>query len=239
MAKRIGCITRINGNMVTVEFTDFAVQNEVAYIIHGEERLKSEVIRVRGKNAELQVYESTSGLKVGEEVEFTSDLLSVELGPGLLGQIFDGLQNPLPHLAEKCGFFLKRGVYFEALPDEAKWEFTPSAKKGDKVRAGDKLGTVPEKIFKHYIMVPFGLGGILEVVNKRKNPQSLPSADMARKSSYQGIQRETETAGAACHQNASYRFALSGCARRHILHTGAFRIRKDGSSAVDKPARRG
>ena len=167
-AKRTGRITKISGNMVMAEVKGFIVQNEVAYIIHGSERLKSEVIRVRGKNAEMQVYESTSGLRIGEEVEFTNELLSVELGPGLLGQIFDGLQNPLPHLAEKCGFFLKRGVYFEALPDEAQWEFTPRAKKGDRVRGGAKLGSVPEKIFKHYIMAPFGLKGSLEIVSIAK-----------------------------------------------------------------------
>ncbi len=163
--KRQGQIIKINGNMVTVEVNGFIIQNEVAYIIYGEERLKSEVIRVRGKNAEIQVYENTSGLKIGDKVEFTSELLSVELGPGLLGQIFDGLQNPLPHLAEKYGFFLKRGAYLEALPDETKWEFTPTAKKGDRLRAGERLGLVPEKIFKHYIMVPFNLQGSLEVLS--------------------------------------------------------------------------
>ena len=154
--------------MVTVGVNSFIIQNEVAYIIYGEERLKSEVIRVRGKNAEMQVYENTSGLKVGDKVEFTSELLSVELGPGLLGQIFDGLQNPLPHLAEKYGFFLKRGAYLEALPDKTEWEFTPTAKKGDWLRAGERLGLVPEKIFKHYIMVPFDLQGSLEVTSIAK-----------------------------------------------------------------------
>jgi V/A-type H+-transporting ATPase subunit A len=89
----------------------------------------------------------------------------VELGPGLLGQVFDGLQNPLPQLAKEYGFFLKRGAYLAALSDETEWEFTPLAKPGDKVRAGDYLGFVPEKFFKHYIMVPFGIGGILEVVS--------------------------------------------------------------------------
>jgi len=166
--KRIGRIIRISGNMVTVELDTFCVQNEVAYIIHKDERLKSEVIRIRGKNAEMQVYESTSGIRVGEEVEFTADLLSVELGPGLLGQIFDGLQNPLPALAKEYGFFLKRGTYLEALPDEAKWSFTPSAKKGDFVRAGDKLGFVPEKIFKHFIMVSFDVRGSLEITKISK-----------------------------------------------------------------------
>lgn len=164
-SKRIGQIVRINGNMVTVSVEAFIIQNEVAYIIHNQERLKAEVIRVRGKRAEMQVYENTTGIKVGDEVEFTGELLSVELGPGLLGQIFDGLQNPLPHLAEKYGFFLKRGVYLEPLIEDAEWEFTPLAKKGDKVRAGERIGFVPEKIFKHYIMVPFNLRGIFEVAN--------------------------------------------------------------------------
>ena len=163
--KRTGIITRINGNMVTVEFDTFVIQNEVAYIVNGKERLKSEVIRVSGNNAEMQVFENTGGLKVGGEVEFSDELLSVELGPGLLGQIFDGLQNPLPALAEQHGFFLKRGVYLPALLDESEWKFTPQAKRGDKVRSGEKLGFVPEKVFKHYIMVPFHLDGILEVIN--------------------------------------------------------------------------
>ncbi|MFH0913533.1 MAG: V-type ATP synthase subunit A, partial [Candidatus Omnitrophota bacterium] len=162
---RRGEITRISGNMVSAEFDSFAIQNEVAYIIHGEERLKAEVIRIKGNNAEMQVYENTTGLKVGDLVEFSEELLSVELGPGLLGQIFDGLQNPLPDLAEKCGFFLKRGIYIEALKDQTQWNFTPEKKPGDHVRAGEKLGFVPEKIFKHYIMVPFSLAGHLEIMD--------------------------------------------------------------------------
>ena len=166
--KRIGYITKISGNMVGVEVSALVMQNEVAYVIHGQERLKAEVIRIRGKVAEMQVFENTSGLKVGEEVEFSGELLSVELGPGLLGQIFDGLQNPLPQLAQKCGFFLKRGVYIPALDEEAVWEFTPLREPGQTVRAGDKLGFVPEKIFKHYIMAPFNLKGRLELLNIQK-----------------------------------------------------------------------
>ena len=162
---RNGQVIKVNANMVTAQISGQIIQNEVAYIIHGEERLKAEVIRVRQNLAEMQVYESTQGLKVGDLVEFSNELLSVELGPGLLGQIFDGLQNPLPALAEKCGFFLKRGVYLEALPDQTQWEFTPLVKPGDKVLAGSWLGFVPEKIFKHYIMAPFTLSGSLEVVN--------------------------------------------------------------------------
>ena len=161
--KRTGKIIKINANMVTAVIESFVVQNEVAFIIAGKERLKAEVIRVRGKSAEMQVYESTTGLKIGGEVEFSDELLSVQLGPGLLGQIFDGLQNPLPELAKKCGFFLKRGVYFDALSDNLKWSFTPTVKKGDKLRAGQALGVVPEMMFKHQIMAPFGLAGELEV----------------------------------------------------------------------------
>ena len=162
-AKRTGKIIKINANMVTAVIESFVIQNEVAFIIAGKERLKAEVIRVRGKSAEMQVYESTTGLKIGGEVEFSDELLSVQLGPGLLGQIFDGLQNPLPELAKKCGFFLKRGVYFDALSDNLKWSFTPTVKKGDKLRAGQALGVVPEMMFKHQIMAPFGLEGELEV----------------------------------------------------------------------------
>jgi len=163
--KTTGRVIKINANMVTVQVEGTVIQNEVAYILHGQERLKAEVIRLRANQAEVQVYESTQGLKVGDAVEFSNELLSVELGPGLLGQIFDGLQNPLPALAEQCGFFLKRGVYLKALSDEGSWDFTPLVKTGDKVLAGSWLGFVPEKIFKHYIMAPFDFRGSLEVVN--------------------------------------------------------------------------
>ncbi len=160
-----GRIVKISGNMATVVFNAPVMQNEVAYIRHGEDRLKSEIIRVRGNLAEMQVYEATSGLKIGDEVEFTGELLSVEIGPGMLGQIFDGLQNPLQEIARQCGFFLQRGVYFKALSEKEGWDFTPLAKAGDKVRAGDKIGFVTEKIFKHYCMVPFSLQGSCEIVS--------------------------------------------------------------------------
>ena len=162
-SERKGRVAAINGNMVAITFDSYVIQNEVAYVACGADRLKAEVIRVRGNKAEAQVYESTTGVKVGDEVTFTDALLSVELGPGLLGQIFDGLQNPLPDLAKECGFFLKRGVYKDPLQDVSQWDFTPMVKAGQKVRAGEKLGTVPEMIFKHAIMVPFGLRGEWEV----------------------------------------------------------------------------
>ncbi|MFP4380895.1 MAG: V-type ATP synthase subunit A [Candidatus Sumerlaeia bacterium] len=152
-----GRIVGVNGNMVTVEFEHSVRQNEVAYVELGESRLMAEVIRVRGRYADIQVYEDTRGLHAGGHVRFSGNMLAVELGPGLLGRVFDGLQNPLNDLAEKAGFFLQAGMYLKALPQDTEWEFTPTAEVGDEVRAADTLGTVPEGIFAHRIMVPFNL----------------------------------------------------------------------------------
>jgi hypothetical protein len=130
MSEDSGTIIGINGNLLTVEFTRAVVQNEVAYAVMADRRLKAEVIRIRGSYADLQVFEDTTGLKEGDRVKFTGELLAVELGPGLLTQVFDGLQNPLPQLAEHCGFFLQRGVYLDALPRDRLWAFTPTAAAG-------------------------------------------------------------------------------------------------------------
>ena len=158
MDYKTGRVAGVNGNLVKVIFDDTVIKNEVGYIIVGEEKLKGEVIRITGGVADLQIYEDTSGIKVGDKVNFTGELLSVELGPGLLTQVFDGLQNPLPLLAEKCGFFLQRGVYLDPIPN-AEWEFTPVIEKGSTVVAGDTIGTVKELMFTHKIMVPFTLYG--------------------------------------------------------------------------------
>lgn len=158
MANNKGHVVGINGNMVNVEFEGAITKNEVGYILLGDTKLKSEVIRINGNVASMQVYEMTGGVGVGDEVEFSGELLSVQLGPGLLTQIYDGLQNPLPELASQCGYFLQRGVYLNAIPDKD-WEFTPDAKVGDVLVAGDTLGTVPEGNFTHQIMVPFNLLG--------------------------------------------------------------------------------
>lgn len=154
-----GKVTAVNGNMVSVKFDGNISMNEVAYVKVDGSSLKSEVIRIRGDIAELQVYEMTKGISAGDTVEFTGDLLSAELGPGLLGQVYDGLQNPLPLLAEKAGWFLERGVYVEPLSRTKKWAFTPSAKPGDIVKAGESVGSVPEGAFVHKIFVPFYLLG--------------------------------------------------------------------------------
>ncbi|MDX9746612.1 MAG: V-type ATP synthase subunit A [Syntrophales bacterium] len=161
---RIGQIVKINGNMVSVNIEGlFVIQNEVAFIVHGDERLKAEVIRIRGDEVDLQVFEDTVGFSAGNPVEFSGELLSVDLGPGLLGQIYDGLQNPLPVLADEFGFFLKRGAYSFPLDKEKLWHFTPQVREGDKILRGDKIGFVPEKIFQHHILAPFSLRGFYRV----------------------------------------------------------------------------
>jgi len=138
----------------------------VGYCVRSDgTKLLSEVIRVRGQLADLQVFEETRGLKRGDEVELAEEMLSVTLGPGLLGQIYDGLQNPLPAVAKEAGFFLKPGLYIHGLPTDTQWEFTPVAKSGDTVVAGDTLGTVPEGIFTHRIMTPFTIKGEWKVKN--------------------------------------------------------------------------
>jgi len=163
MTANIGKVVSVNGNLVTVEFENNVSMNEICFVKVGDTSLKSEVIRIRGNIAQIQVYEMTDGIKCGDEVEFTGDMLSAQLGPGLLGQVYDGLQNPLPLLAEQAGWFLERGVYVESLNSEKKWEFTPVANIGDVLRAGEYFGTVPEGAFVHKIFVPFNLLGTYTV----------------------------------------------------------------------------
>ncbi len=151
-----GVVKGVNGNLVSVLVDGSIKKNEVGFVLVSDKRLKGEVIRINNGIADMQIYEMTEGIRVGDTVEFTGALMSVELGPGLLSQIYDGLQNPLPALAEACGYFLERGVYLNPIPDKD-WEFTPSVSAGDFVRPGDTLGTVPEGIFSHRIMVPFDL----------------------------------------------------------------------------------
>jgi V/A-type H+-transporting ATPase subunit A len=164
----------VNGNIVTIE-TDGGkiLKNEVAYVIVGQDRLKSEVLRIHGNIADLQVFEETHGVRCGDKVELTGQMLSVTLGPGMLGVIFDGLQNPLTTLAERDGFFLKRGQDIYPLDREHRWDFKPSVKAGDQVRAGQVLGTVQERNITHKIMAPFDLAGTVEVVSVVSGPQTV------------------------------------------------------------------
>lgn len=159
MTQSKGKVLSINGNLVSVQFEGQVSMNEICYVLVDGTALKSEVIRIKGNIAQIQVYEMTGGIKCSDEVEFTGEMLSADLGPGLLGQIYDGLQNPLPVLAEQAGWFLKRGIYANGLDMDKKWEFTPTAKVGDTLRAGEYFGTVPEGPFTHKIFIPFNLIG--------------------------------------------------------------------------------
>jgi V/A-type H+-transporting ATPase subunit A len=180
--------------MISVEFDERVRQNEVAYAIVGDARLKAEVIRIRGNRAELQVFEETGGLKAGDPVEFTGELLSVDLGPGLLGQVYDGLQNPLHNLAAQCGFFLQRGVYLDALDQDKKWTFKPIARDGEAVEAGSFLGQVPEGIFDHKIMVPFSLQGKYTVDDIKPEGQYKVGDTIATLKDEKGMTRDVSMA---------------------------------------------
>ncbi len=142
------------------------VKNEVVYIVpsrNPDQRLKAEVLRVLGDSADAQVFESTRGVGIGDKVEQTGQLLSVNLGPGMLGMVYDGLQNPLEALAVGHGVFLPKGVEAPGLEPATKWSFTASRRIGDTVRAGDVIGSVPEGPIEHKIMVPFDLDEELEI----------------------------------------------------------------------------
>jgi len=174
-----GKIVAVNGNMITVAFTGAVAQNEVGYALLGDKKLMAEIVRVRGSRCDMQVFDSTTDLMVDGAVEFTGELLAAELGPGMLAQVYDGLQNPLAELAAAAGkiskessFFLQRGMYMPGLPRDRKWDWHPTATVGQRVTAGEALGWVTEGIFNnqkndkgvfmpgHKIMVPFAMRGV-------------------------------------------------------------------------------
>ena len=171
-----GKIVAVNGNMITVAFDGAVAQNEVGYAVLGDKRLMAEIVRVRGTRCDMQVFDATTDLMVDDTVEFSGELLAAELGPGMLTQVYDGLQNPLADLAKEAAkiskdaaYFLQRGMYLPGLPRDKKWDFHPTAQVGAKVTAGDFLGWVTEGIFDnqtmpgHKIMVPFALRGVYTV----------------------------------------------------------------------------
>lgn len=155
-----GVVKGIVSNLVTVEVDGPVSQNEICYISVEGVKLMSEVIKVIGKNAYVQVFESTRGMRVGDEAEFEDHMLEVILGPGMLSRNYDGLQNDLDKMD---GVFLKRGDYTFALDNDKLWNFNPIAKVGDRVVAGDWLGEVDENFQPHKIMVPFKFKGFFTV----------------------------------------------------------------------------
>jgi len=157
-------VVAVRESLVTIAVTNQAIRkNEVGYVCVGQERLMAEVLRIQGQEADMQVFEDTRGVRVGDRVELTGEMLSVGLGPGLLGQVFDGLQKPLAVIAREHGYFLPRGVKAAPLNTEKKWNFTPVVKPGDQVVAGQVIGTLPEGGFTHKIMMPFNLTTTVEI----------------------------------------------------------------------------
>ena len=159
-----GTIIKISGPLVVASGMKTANMFDVVRV--GNERLMGEIIEMHGDEASIQVYEETSGLKPGEKVETTGEPLSVELGPGLIGSIFDGIQRPLYDVAAICGNNLKRGVEISALSREKHWVFEPTVKEGDRVYGGDVIGFVEEnEVVKHKIMLAPNIGGIVKEIS--------------------------------------------------------------------------
>ena len=158
--KTKGIVRGIVSNLVTVEVDGPVSENEICYITSDGVKLMAEVIKVNGNLASVQVFESTRGVKGGNEVEFEGRMLEVTLGPGLLSSTYDGLQNDLTTMT---GVFLKRGEYTDPLNREKLWDFSPLAKPGDTVIAADWLGEVKEGWLPHKIMVPFSFKGTYTV----------------------------------------------------------------------------
>lgn len=154
-----GNVLKAFGNLVQVQFEGDIRQGEVAFVDVEGRKLKAEVIEILKDQAKLQVFEDTRGVRFGSEVVFVKDLLEVELGPGLLSLVVDGLQNPLEQVADKAGLFLPRGIYLPPLDRAKHWEYFPKAKVGDLLERGDSLGYTLEGIFHHQIMIPFSKNG--------------------------------------------------------------------------------
>lgn len=157
-----GVVKGIVSNLVTLEVDGPVAQNEICYITVGGARLMSEVIKIIGSNVYVQVFESTRGMRVGDEAEFTGHMLEVTLGPGMLSKNYDGLQNDLDAMK---GVFLKRGDYTPPIDEDRVWHFIPLAKVGDSVEAASWLGEVTENNQPHKIMVPFVFEGTYKVVS--------------------------------------------------------------------------
>ena len=176
--------------MVIAETEGHIVKNSIGHCHRSDgAKLLCEVIRVRDNLADLQVFEETRGLRVGDEVDLQEEMLSATLGPGLIGQIYDGLQKPLLQFAEKAGYFLEPGTTVPALDTKRKWVWTPTVDHGDAVFAGDVLGSVPENIFEHPIMVPFGWAGEFNVESMAKAGEYTIEEKVAVLTDHEGRER--------------------------------------------------
>ncbi|RLG70274.1 MAG: V-type ATP synthase subunit A, partial [Candidatus Iainarchaeum archaeon] len=162
-----GKISKISGPVVVAKGLKGAKMYDVTYV--GNEELLGEIIELAGDKAIIQVYEETAGLKPGEKVLCTERPLSIELGPGLLNNIYDGIARPLHRIAEEAGDFITRGIKLPALPRDKKFEFVAEIKKGQEVKGGDVLGYVQEtEVIKHYVLVPPNVKGVVTNIEEGK-----------------------------------------------------------------------
>lgn len=174
------------------------------------EKLQAEVLRVRFGEADVQVFENTRGVAVGDAVEQSGQMLSVALGPGLLGQVYDGLQNPLELIAGQHGFFLPRGLAVDGIDGQQRWSFVPRVKIGAKVKAGDLLGTVQEGRFEHRILAPFNMRGKAEVTWVQEGSFTV-TTPVVRLSAEDGREREV---------SMQQRWPVRIPVNRDLLHAG-------------------
>ena len=231
----MGKIVKVSGPLVVA--TDMADANMADVVRVGPQQLIGEVLTMTGDSASIQVYEETSGLGPGTEVITTGAPLSVELGPGIIENIYDGIQRPLEKIMAQAGNTIARGIQVPALDREKKWDFTPTVKVGDKVSAGDILGTVPEtSVVLHKIMVPVGVEGTVESIQ----PGSFTVTDIVAKIKQEngGVRELTMMQKWPVRKGRPYvkKFPPETplCSGQRIIDT-MFPIAKGGTAAVPGP----
>ena len=217
-----GTIKKVAGPLVIEEGMSDANMFDVVRV--SSQRLIGEIIEIHGDEASIQVYEETSGLGPGEPVESMGVPMSVELGPGLITSIYDGIQRPLDDIMKISGNNLKRGVEVASLKRDKKWEFVPVAKAGDEVEAGDVLGTVQETIVvQQKIMVPYGVKGTVKEI---KAGTFTVDAEMAGTKG-PSVSEEAAAGKTTGNRSACYRYILPDRQRWCGSRSGTFRKRQD------------
>lgn len=187
---RIAKVSSVRESLISIASEGNPIRkNEVGHICLGKEKLMAEVLRVRGDTADMQVFEDTDGVRIGDSVELSGRMLSAMLGPGLLGNVFDGLENPLQVIADKHGFFLPRGVNVSPLDQAKKWSFTPSVARGDKLVAGQVIGSVQEGHIVHKIMIPFDEPEQVEILSIQQGSFTIETP-VARIRTAKGIEKD-------------------------------------------------
>jgi len=229
----LGKIEKISGPLVIAGDMLGANMYDVARV--GEAKLIGEVIQLRGDKAIIQVYEDTSGLKPGEQVVATGKPLSVELGPGLLTSIFDGVQRPLDAIAAKSGDFVARGVSVEPLDKKRRWKFIPMKKKGDYVKEGEIIGYVQETpLIKHYIMLPYGVEGRIESIKEGSYTLEEDVALIKGKSNYSITMLQRRSVRTPSRYKRKIRSDEPLLTGQRVIDT-FFPIAKGGTAAVPGP----